>query len=109
MNVLLVIIFAGIPIKEVVGLRPKMYSLTYDIMRKDAVGDEIIHTEEKKVAKGIAKCEIKKTLRHEMYKNCLLEETTTMNSMKSIRSKNHEPYIDLLNKKGLCSFDDKLY
>jgi hypothetical protein len=29
--------FAGIPIKEVVGLRPKMYSLTYDIMRKDAV------------------------------------------------------------------------
>jgi hypothetical protein len=46
----------------VVGLRPKMYSLTYDIMRKDAVWDEIIHTEEKKVAKGIAKCEIKKNI-----------------------------------------------
>jgi hypothetical protein len=29
--------FAGIPLKKVVGLRPKMYSLTYDIMRKDAV------------------------------------------------------------------------
>ena len=54
--------FAGIAIKEVVGLRPKMYSLTYDIMRKDAVWDEIIHTEEKKVAKGIAKCEIKKNI-----------------------------------------------
>jgi hypothetical protein len=39
-------------------------------MRKDAVWDEIIHTEEKEVAKGIAKCEIKKTLCHEMYKNC---------------------------------------
>jgi hypothetical protein len=85
----------------VVDLRPKMYSLTYDIMRKDAVWDEIIHTEEKEVAKGIAKWEIKKTLRHEMYKNCLLEETITMNSMRSILSKNHELYIDLLNKKGL--------
>jgi hypothetical protein len=105
----LLLFFAGIPIKEVVGLRPNMYSLTYDIMRKDAVRDEIIHTEEMKVVKGIAKCEIKKTLRHEMYKNCLLEETTTMNSMWSIRSKNHELYIDLLNKKGLCSFDDKRY
>jgi len=55
-------------------------------MRKDAVGDEIIHTEEKKVAKGIAKCEIKKNI-----------------------GKNHELYIDLLNKTGLCSFDDKRY
>jgi len=93
----------------VVGLRPKMYSLSYEIMGGDLDGKEIIHTEEKKVAKGIAKCEIKKTLRHEMYKDCLLEETTAMNSMRSIRSKNHELYIDLLNKKGLCSFDDKRY
>ena len=74
-----------------------MYSLTYDLMRKYAVGGEIIHKEEKKVAQRIAKCEIKKTLRHEMYKKCLLEETTTMNFMRSIRSKNHELYIDLLN------------
>ena len=66
-------------------------------MRKYAVGDEIIHKEEKKVPQGIPKCEIKKALRHEMYKHCLLEETTTMNSMRSIRSKNHELYIDLLN------------
>jgi hypothetical protein len=97
----LLLFFAGIPIKEVVGLRPKMYRLTYDIMRKDAVVDEIIHTEEKKVAKGIAKCEIKKDCVMKCIKNCLLEETTTMNSMRSIRSKNHELYIDLLNKKGL--------
>lgn len=86
-----------------------MYSLTYDIAETNACGETSLTEKEKKVAKGIAKCEIKKTLRHSMYQNCLFEEITTMNSMKCIRSTNHEIYLDLVNKKGLCSFDDKRY
>ena len=90
-------------------MRPKMYSITYAETRVDENGDIITSEKEKKVAKGIVKCEIKKTLRHAMYKQCLIEETTTMNSMRSIRSNNHELFIDTIVKKGLCSFDDKRY
>jgi hypothetical protein len=61
------------------------------------------------VAKGISKCEIKKTLQNAMYKNCLFGETTTINLMKCIRCVNHELYVKIINKKGLCSFDDKRY
>ena len=58
---------------------------------------------------SIVKNEIKKTLRHAMYKQCLLKETTTVNSMRCIRSKNHEIFIDTVVKQGLCSFDDKRF
>ena len=60
-------LFSGVPIKECVGLLPKMYSITYDITEMD----NNVLKKEKKVAKGISKCEIKKTLQNAMYKNCL--------------------------------------
>ena len=82
-----------------------MYSITYDITETD----NNVLEKEKKVAKGISKCEIKKTLQNAMYKNCLFGETTTINSMKWIRCVNHELYVNIINKKGLCSFDDKRY
>lgn len=84
-----------------------MYSFTYDIVENSTDDKQIMSL--KKVAKGISNCEIKKTLRHEMYKNCLFEETSTINSMRCIRRKNHELYIDTIVKKGLCSFDNKSY
>lgn len=84
-----------------------MYSLTYNGKNED---DETeISEKEKKVAKGIVKSEIRKTLRHSMYTKCLFEETKTMNSMRCIQSKNHELFIDLIIKTGLRSFDDKRY
>ena len=86
-----------------------MYSISYTTKETNGNGDIIPTEEEKKVAKGIAKCEIKKTLRHEMYKMCLFEEKATINSMRCIRSKNHELYMDVIVKRGLCSFDDKRY
>ncbi|CAC5392366.1 unnamed protein product [Mytilus coruscus] len=85
----------GVPLKEFVGLRPKMYSLLYNQTSKEGITCE----KEKKVAKGISKTEIKQTLRHEMYKKCLNEETTTTNSMTCIRSKNHELFMDTIVKK----------
>ena len=72
-------------------------------------GEKITYQNEKKVAKGIARCEITKTLKHGMYKQCLFGESVTMNSMNLIRSKNHELYMDTVVKTGLCGFDDKRY
>ena len=91
---------SGIPIKEFVGLRPKMYSLIYD---------EGGVQKEKKTAKGIKKCAIEKQLRHANYKKCLFQNCITMNSMKLIRSENHEVYMNNVVKKGLCNFDDKRF
>lgn len=87
-----------------------MYSLTYDEVGKSTTGGEEQYMEkEKKVAKGITRSEIKRTLRHTMYRNCLFEETTSFNSMTSIRSQNHDLFVDQIHKKGLCSFDDKRF
>ena len=49
----------GIPIQEFVGLRPKMYSITYTEENNEV---------EKKTAKGIKKCVTKRVIRHKSYK-----------------------------------------
>lgn len=95
--------FSGIPIKEFVGLRPKMYSLIYDV--KDGISIE----KEKRTAKGIAKCAIDKEIRHIHYKQSLFDNKMTLNEMDLIRSENHILYINTIRKTGLCNFDDKRY
>jgi len=90
----------GIPIREFVGLRPKMYSILYH-----ENGSEI----QKKVAKGISKSVTKNKIRHAHYKDCLFNKTRTMNQMTQIRSFKHEVYTITLNKIGLSSYDDKRY
>ena len=64
---------------------------------------------EKKVEKSVSKSVIKKILRHDMYRQCLFNESITLNSMQCIRSHNHELYIDEIRKKSLSSFDDKRF
>ena len=86
----------GEAIKEFVGLRSKMYSLK-------------VGTDEKKTAKGIKKATIRKHLKHDMYRNVLFNESTTMASMRAIQSSNHELYSRRLNKVALSSFDDKRF
>ena len=86
----------GEAIKEFVGLRSKMYSLK-------------VGTAEKKTAKGIKKATIRKHLKHDMYRDVLFKETTTMASMRAIQSTNHELYSRRLNKVALSSFDDKRF
>ena len=85
----------GVPIKEFVGLRPKMYSMTYDC-------------KEKKTAKGTKKSEIKK-LRHQNYKDVLLENKIHMTNMNQICSYNHHLFSISVNKIGLSPYDDKRY
>ena len=68
----------GVPIREFVGLRSKMYSY----MKDDQKGG--------KTAKGIKKNVIKKDIRHENYKETLFNNKQMRHKMKTIRSQNHE-------------------
>ena len=68
---------AGVPICEFVGLRSKMYSYIKD----NQTGG--------KTAKGIKKNIIKNDIKHENYKQTLLENKQMYHKMKTIRSKNH--------------------
>ena len=88
---------ASVPIKEFVGLRSKMYSMTY--------GGGV----EKKTAKGIKKSTIRQSLRHAMYKDALFQEMVTQATMRVIRSLSHQLYSMVCNKKALSPFDDKRY
>ena len=90
----------GIPIQEFVGLRPKMYSITYTEENKEV---------EKKTAKGIKKSVTRRDIRHESYKECLLEKKQTMATMNQIRSEGHKIYSIKLNKIGLSPYDDKSF
>ena len=97
----MIVSFSGVGMKEFVGLRPKMYSLIFNA--KD--GQE----QEKRTAKGIAKCAIDKQIRHLHYKHCLLNNKMTLNDMNLIRSENHILYVNKIRKIGLCNFDDKRF
>ncbi|GBM08249.1 hypothetical protein AVEN_82934-1 [Araneus ventricosus] len=83
-------------IVEFIGLRSKMYS----ILTKDY---------EKKTAKGITKTYIQKNVKHQDYKNCLLNSAKSRGVQSRIQSFNHNLYSMKINKVTLSSFDDKRY
>ena len=86
----------GIPGREFVGFKPKMYSLDWG-------------GEEKKVAKGINCAVIKKDLRHAMYRDCLLNKRSMNHTMYRIQSHKHQMSTVKINKVSLSPFDDKRY
>ncbi len=86
---------AGIPIKEFIGLRSKMYSIKKD------------NNDEKKTAKGISRYVIKKELKHETYKEILDTSSRMYSHMKLIRSQKHRIYTMDINKVSLSAYDDK--
>ena len=88
---------SGVPIREFIGLRSKMYSYIKD---NDKGG---------KTAKGIKKNIIKKNITHENYKNVLFNNEQMHHTMKTIRSNNHQLGSYELNKVSLSCFDDKRY
>ena len=88
---------AGIPITEFVGLRSKMYSYIKDNHKGG------------KTAKGIKKNTIKNNIKHEDYKNVLINNKQIHHTMKTIRSINHQLGSYELNKVSLSCFDDKRY
>ena len=86
----------GHPIREFVGLRPKMYSMMLD--------DDT----EKKTAKGITKAASKR-LKHGAYKSALCTETSNIVNSVQIRQFKHVVYTAHIRKVGLSPFDDKRY
>ena len=62
-----------------------------------------------KTAKGINKNVIKNNIRHECYKNTLINNEQMHHKMKTIRSQRHQLGSCEINKVSLSCFDDKRY
>ena len=80
---------------EFVDLRPKTYSYLTDDCKED------------KKAKGTKKCVIKRMIKFDYYKNCLLNGEVILKSQQRIVSKGHDVYAENINKIALSSNDDK--
>ena len=82
-------------ITEFVTLRPKTYSFLIDDGKED------------KKAKGTKKCVIKKMIKFNDYKKCLLNDEVILKSQQRFISKKHDVYTEYINKITLSNNDDK--
>ena len=80
---------------EFVSLRPKTYSYLMD----DGWSD--------KKAKGTKKCVIKRRLKFNYYKDCLLNDENMLKSQQRFKSEKYDVYTEEINKIALSSNDDK--
>ena len=80
-----------------VPFKSKMYSYVKD---KEKGG---------RTAKGIKKNVIKNNIKHEDYKNTLINNEQMHHKMKTIRSQRHQLGSYEINKVSLSCFDDKRY
>jgi hypothetical protein len=91
----------GETIIEFVGIRAKMYSILMTGKKP-----------EKKTAKGIKRCAVKR-ISHEDYKRCLfgdkMKDMKQMVSFSTFRSIKQQVFTVKVNKVGLCVYDDKRY
>ena len=78
-----------------VTLRPKTYSYLTDDGKED------------KKAKGTKKCVIKRMIKFDDYKNCLLKDQILLKSQQRFISKKHDAYTENINKIALSNNDDK--
>ena len=85
----------GKVIAEFATLRPKTYSFLTDDDKED------------KKAKGTKKCVIKKMIKFNDYKKCLLNDEVIFKSQQRFISKKHDVYTENINKIALSSNDDK--
>ena len=82
-------------ITEFVTLRPKTYSYLTDDGKED------------KKAKGTKTCIIKRMIKFNDYKNCLLKDKVILKSQQRFISKKHDVYTENINKIALSNNDDK--
>ena len=82
-------------ITEFVTLRLKTYSYLTDDCKED------------KNAKGTKKCVIKRMIKLNDYKNCLLKDEVIFKSQQRFISKKHDAYTESINKVALSNNDDK--
>ena len=60
-----------------------------------------------KKAKGTKKCVMKRMIKFNDYKNCLLNGKAVVKSQQRFKSKGHDVYTENVNKIALSSNDDK--
>ena len=84
----------GKVLREFVCLRSKLYSLDY-------VGG-------KQSAKGVQKSG-KKTLNHDLFRNCLFSKKEVIKTMTQLRSHCHQIVVNEIDKVAISSFDDKRF
>ena len=82
-------------ITEFVTLTPKTYSFLTDDGKED------------KKAKGTKKCVIKKMIKSNDYKKCLLNDEVTLKPQQRFISNKHDVYTENINKIALSNNDDK--
>ena len=80
---------------EFITLRPKAYTYLIDNGKED------------KKAKGTKKCVIKRMIKFDDYKKCLLNGEVILKSQQRFRSKGHDVYTENINKIALNNNDDK--
>ena len=80
---------------EFIALRPKTYSYLMD------------DTHVTKKAKGTKKCVMKRVLKFNDYKDCLLNNEIILKSQKLFKSEKHNVYTEEINKMAVISTDDK--
>ena len=80
---------------EFITLRLKAYAYLTDDGKED------------KKAKGTKKCVIKRMIKFDDYKKCLLNDEVILKSQQRFRSKGHEVYAKNINKTALSNNDDK--
>ena len=80
---------------EFVALRPKTYSYLTDDCEEDKKG------------KGTKKCVIKRRLKFNDYKDCLLNNQIVLKSQQIFKIERHDVYTEEINKIALGSNDDK--
>ena len=81
---------------EFVALRPKTYAHVMDDGNSD------------KKTKGTKKFVIKKVLKFNDYKDCLLNNEMILKSLQRFKSERHDVYTEEINKIALSSNDDKI-
>ena len=82
-------------ITEFVTLRPNTYSYLTNDCKED------------KNAKGTKKFVIKRMIKFNDYKNCLLKDEVILKSQQRFISKKHDVYTENINKIALSNNDDK--
>ena len=84
-------------ITEFVALRPKTYSYSTDDGKED------------KKAKGTKKCIIKRMIKFNDYKNCLLKDKVLLKSQQRFISKKHDVFTENINKIALTMIKELYY
>ena len=84
-------------VTEFIALRPKTYSYLMDNGKND------------KKAKGTKKCVIKRRLKFNDYKDCLLNNEIVLKSQQRFKSERHDVYTEEINKIApRCNGDKRL-